>query len=271
MKKTKQLDYSKEHKQYLRTQKLKSVFVRVVQVLILVLFVGAWELAASLEWIDTFITSSPSRILSTIAELYSSGALFTHMGISLLETVLGFTIATLAGTLIAIIFWWNDTLRKILDPYIVVLNCLPKIALGPLIIIWIGAGLQSTVLICILILIIITVISMVNAFNECDQEKILLMRSMGANKWQILTRLILPNSIPNFISMLKINVGMSWVGTIIGEYIVSKNGLGYLIIYGSSVFKLDLVMTSIVLLCVLASLMYVIVAYIEKFIKKKRH
>ena len=192
------------------------------------------------------------------------------MGITLYETVLGFIIATVLGTLIAIVLWWSDTLRRILDPYIVVLNSLPKIALGPLIIIWVGAGIQSIVTICVLILIIVTIISMLNTFRECDEEKILLMRSMGANKFQILWKLILPASIPGFVSVLKINVGMSWVGSIIGEYLVSSAGLGYLIVYGSQVFKLDLVMASTILLCVLASLMYLVVALIEKLITKHR-
>ena len=270
MKKNKIESYSQEHRKYLQGIKSKHIYVRVAQVGLLFFCIGFWELSAQLGWIDTFITSSPSRIATTIASLYSSGQLFTHVGVTLLETVLGFAIATVIGTLIAMLFWWNDTIRKILDPYIVVLNCLPKIALGPLIIIWIGAGLQSTVLICVLILIIITIISMVNAFSECDKDKILLMQSMGASKWQILTKLILPHSIPSFISMLKINVGMSWVGTIIGEYIVSDAGLGHLIIYGSSVFRLDLVMSSIVLLCFLACIMYFFVASIEKLIRKKR-
>jgi len=189
----------------------------------------------------------------------------------LYETLLGFVISTVLGVLIAIILWWSETLRKILDPYIVVLNSLPKIALGPIVIIWFGAGMQSIIVICILITIIITIISMLNAFRSCDKDKILLMQSMGANKFQILYKLILPASVPQFISVLKISIGMSWVGSIMGEYLISSAGLGYLIVYGSQVFKLDLVMASTLLLCILASLMYVIVNYIEKLVNKKRN
>ena len=142
--------------------------------------------------------------------------------------------------------------------------------LGPVVIIWFGAGMQSIIVICVLITIIIAVISMLNAFRECDQDKILLMRSMGANKFQILTKLVLPASLPQFVSVLKISVGMSWVGSIMGEYLISSAGLGYLIVYGSQVFRLDLVMASTLILCILAGIMYLAVALLEKYVNKKR-
>lgn len=215
--------------------------------------------------------SSPSKILSQIVILFNNGTLFYHIGVTLNEAIIGFLIATLGGTLIAIILWWNETIRKILDPYIVVLNSLPKIALGPILIIWIGAGTGAIVAMDVLIMIVITILSMLNAFNSCDENKILLLKSMGANKFQILFKLILPNSLVEFISVLKINVGLTWVGTIMGEYLVSRAGLGYLIVYGGQVFKLDLVMASTVILCILAALMYFLVVLIEKIVKKKRN
>lgn len=266
----KNLQFSKEHAKFLHKLKKDKAIILSTQIFILVAFLAIWEGLGQLGLINTFITSSPSRIWNTFVALLQSGDLWYHMGITLYETLIGFVIATFLGTIIAIALWWSEKLRKILDPYIVVLNSLPKIALGPLIIIWVGAGLQSIITICVLVLIIITIISMLNAFNECDKDKILLMKSMGANKWQILTKLVLPNALPQFVSILKINVGMSWVGTIIGEYLVSSAGLGYLIVYGSQVFQLDLVMCSIVLLCILASLMYFIVSLIEKKIVKSR-
>ncbi len=266
----KKINYSQEHSKFLARHRNKKIFILSTQIGILVLFLGLWELLAQLNLINTLILSSPSRILSTIGNLYQSGDLFYHIGITLYETVLGFAISTILGCLIAILLWWSETLRKILDPYIVVLNSLPKIALGPIIIIWFGAGMQSIIVICVLITIIITIISMLNAFRECDKDKILLMQSMGANKFQILTKLILPASLPQFVSVLKISIGMSWVGSIIGEYLVSSAGLGYLIVYGSQVFQLDLVMASTLILCILASVMYLGVAYLEKYVNKKR-
>ena len=185
------------------------------------------------------------------------------------ETVAGFLIATVVGSGVAVLLWWSTTLRDVTEPYLIVLNSLPKIALGPIIIIWCGAGTSAIIFMAVLISVIITVMSMLNAFLSVEEEKILLLRSMGANKRIILQKLILPASIPAFMSVLKINVGMAWVGSIMGEYLVSKAGLGYLIVYGGTVFKLDLVMSATVVLCVLAGLMYFLVSFAEKKVCKK--
>ena len=182
-----------------------------------------------------------------------------------------FIAASLLGILIAVLLWRFVKLRRVLEPYIVVLNALPKIALGPIIIIWVGAGAQAIIVMTVLICIIVTVISVLNGFMAVDEGKILLMRSMGATKLQILTKLILPANVPALVNMLKINVGLAWVGTIMGEYLVSTAGLGYLIIYGSQVFKMDLVMASTVILCILATVMYLGVAAIERVTKKRYH
>lgn len=262
-------NYSKEHLRYLKKIKNKKTIVLSSQLGLLILFLLLWEFLAQIGAINSFITSSPSKIVNTIGELWASGDLLKHMGVTLLETIAGFFIASILGTLIAILLWWSEMLRKILEPYIIILNSLPKIALGPLIIIWVGSGTNAIIAICVLICIIITIITMLNSFLSCDEDKILLMKSMGANKFTILTKLVLPYSVPNFISMLKINVGMSWVGSIMGEYLSSSAGLGYLIVYGSQVFRLDLVMTSTVLLCILAGLMYFAVALLEKYYNKK--
>lgn len=260
---------SKEYKLYLKKERTKKILIVSAQISILIIFFGLWELLAYFQIVDTFIVSSPSRIIKTIGELYVSGSLFTHIFTTLGEAIIGFLIATIGGSLIAILLWWNETLRRILDPYIVVLNSLPKIALGPLIIIWVGVGASAIVTMDILIMIIITIISMLNAFNQVENSKIMLLKSMSATKFQILVKLIIPSSLSEFISLLKINVGLTWVGTIMGEYLVSKAGLGYLIIYGSQIFNIDLVMTSTIILCILAALMYFIVAYIEKKVSKK--
>lgn len=261
--------YSKEYQNFLRKKKQKSIVILIIQIGILVFFIGLWELLARLNAIDTFILSCPSNIVKVVINLAKDGTLLYHMWTTLYEALLGFLIATVIGTLVAILLWWNDTIYKILDPYIVVLNSLPKIALGPVLIIWIGVGTKSIVAMDVLIMVVITTLSMLNAFRACDQNKIMLLKSMGASKFQILTKLILPNSLCDFISVLKINVGLTWVGTIMGEYLVSKAGLGYLIVYGGQIFNLDLVMASTVLLCLMAGLMYFIVAFIEKRVNKK--
>lgn len=263
--KTKQLvNFSEAHKKYIKSLKKDKTIVIFLQIFCLVILLGLWELFAAVGVIDPFFFSSPSRIVTTLITLFGDSAIWMHMGISLLETVLGFIIATLLGGLIAILLWWSARARKVAQPYLIVLNSLPKIALGPIIIFWVGSGFSATIVMCVLICIVITIISLLNAFTSCDQDKILLMQSMHASKFQILRKLILPSAIPEFISVLKINVGMSWVGTVMGEYLSSSAGLGYLINYGKSMLNLDLVMTSIFLLCILAGAMYGIVSLFEK-------
>jgi NitT/TauT family transport system permease protein len=264
-------DISKDYRKYLRKKNINKAIVVIVQLGILILFVALWEILARTGAIDTFIFSCPSRIISTIKDLYLSGSLFLHIGTTLKEAIIGFLIATLGGYIIAILLWSNDFFRKVLDPYIVVLNSLPKIALGPIIIIWVGVGTSAIITMDILIMIVISIITMLNAFRQIDDSKIMLLRSMGANNFQILFKLIIPNALPEFISLLKINVGLTWVGTIMGEYLVSRAGLGYLIIYGSQIFNLDLVMAGTILLCILATLMYFIVGFIEKMINKRHN
>lgn len=267
MKKQK-INYSKARKQYLKNLKKDSFIIVFSRILLFFLFLGIWQLFSDTEIIDPFFFSSPSRIALTLADLISKNNFWIHVWTSLYETILGFILATFIGFVIAVLLWWNERLRKILEPYLIILNSLPKIALGPMIIFWVGSGTGATIVMCILICVVITTISMLNAFISCDSDKILLMKSMHANKFQIFFKLILPNSLPEFTSVLKINVGMSWVGTIMGEYLSSKAGLGYLINYGSQILKLDIVMTSITVLCVLAGGMYALVSLLEKKYKK---
>lgn len=265
------INYSKEYRKYLTKLKIKKICILLAQIMLFVVAVSVWELLAKYEIIDTFITSCPSKIWFTISKSIQDGTLFYHSWVSMSETIIAFLIATILGTVIAIILWWNETIRRILEPYIVVLNSLPKIALGPIIIVWFGVGTQAIIVMAILIMIVITIISMLNAFLSCEPNKILLLKSIGANKFQILYKLIIPASIPEFISVLKINVGLAWVGTIMGEYLVSRAGLGYQINYGSQVLDLSLVMANTVVLCVLATVMYLAVAMIEKYIRKKHN
>ncbi|MBR3685470.1 MAG: ABC transporter permease subunit, partial [Clostridia bacterium] len=168
-----------------------------MQLGILILTFGIWELSATLEWSDPFITSSPSRIVLAIVDLYRTGDLWLHMGATLYETVLSFLLATIIGVAVAIMLWWSELLTSILEPYLIVLNSLPKIALGPLIIIWVGAGRSAIITMALLISVIITIISAHTGFVSVDKEKVELLKAMGANKFQILYKLILPANIPN--------------------------------------------------------------------------
>lgn len=256
-----------ERQKYLRNIKTKKISIIAIRIAILLTFMLAWEIFSACGIIDPFFFSSPSRIIKLFIEM-DKKELFLHIGTTVFECLCAFIVSVSLGFVLAVIMWWSDFLRKILDPYIVVLNSLPKIALGPLIIIWVGVGQKAIVTMGILICIIVTLVTILSGFISTDSDKIFLLKSMGATKIQILTKLVIPSSLPEFISALKVTIGMAWVGTIMGEYLVSGAGLGYLIIYGGAVFKLDLVMMSTLILCLLAGGMYAIVALIEKkFIK----
>ena len=261
---------STAHKIFVRKEKRKTFFVHFTQIVLLVAIIGLWELIAYKNWVDPFIISSPSRIIKQTQILIESGSFMLHVSTTLTETIYAFLLSTLIGFVIAILLFSATFARRVFEPYLVILNSLPKIALGPLIIIWVGVGIKAIVTMGILICVVITTINLLNSYLEVPQEKIMLLRSMGANKLQIMKHLILPATLPAFMATLKINLGMAWVGVIMGEYLSSKAGLGYLLVYGGQIFKLDLVMTAIIILCILSGLMYAILSILEKIILKKR-
>ena len=264
MNKAEEKNISKEHEIYLKSVKASKRKIIISRILILVIFIGLWQIAADLKWIDPFLISSPSRVIKSFISLYEDGNLLNHILVTCYETIIGFTLGTVLGGIIAVILWWCPFVSKILDPYLVVLNALPKVALAPIIIFWIGNGKPAIIVITLLISIVTTIISILTGFNEIEDEKIMLMKTFGASKIQMLKFLVFPYSIPVFISALKINVGLSWVGVIMGEFLVAKEGLGFLIIYGGQVAQLDMVMMSIVILSIVAFLMYEIVAVVQK-------
>ena len=260
---------SKEHELYLKKVKREKWKIALLRISILVIFIGVWEVAAHMKWIDPFLTSSPSRIVNSIVDFVKGGTLMTHVWVTCYETILGFTLGTILGVLISVMLWSSKTISKVLDPYLVVLNALPKVALAPIIIFWVGNGVSAIIVITLLISIVTTIISISTGFNEVDSGKLLLMKTFGASKIQILTHLIFPSSIPTIISSLKINVGLSWVGVIMGEFLVAREGLGFLIVYGGQIAQLDMVMMSIVILSIIAFLMYGMVALLEMKIVNK--
>lgn len=259
--------YSREHKQFLKKIKREKLIVRSIQILILLLFLFLWQLAASKGWINSFITSSPKEVINTLIKL-SNDNLFEHIWVTIYETFISFSLGTIIGIFIATILWWNHYLFKIFDPYLTILNSLPKVALGPIIIIWCGSGIKSIIIMALLISVIITIINISVCFNSVDSNKIKLLKSFQATKNQLFFKLIFPSSITSIVSSLKINISMSLIGVIMGEFLVSKKGIGYLILYGSQIFNLNLVMTGIIVLCIVAALMYYIVLYLEKKLNK---
>ena len=256
--------YSKEHKEYIDKIKRKKRIIVFFRCFILILFLIIWELLARTEVINTFLSSSPSMVVETTIGLFASGNLWRHILITLVEVLVSFFIAFVIGMGVASLLWSSEMLSKILDPYLTVLNSLPKVALGPLIIIWFGASVRSIIVMSLMINIFVTIINIYLGFAMTNEEYIKLLKTMGASKIQIFTKVILPANRKNIINALKINISMSLIGVIMGELLVSKEGLGYLIMYGSQVFNINLVITSVVILGILSYLLYIIVDKIEK-------
>ncbi|HHZ18163.1 MAG TPA: ABC transporter permease [Acholeplasmataceae bacterium] len=255
------------HKLARRRARIKLI---LAQILFFIAIIAIWEAATRFRVIDEFLFSKPSAIAELLWKYTKSKEIFTHIYISLLETVLGVIIGSVAGVLIAVLLWSSRTLTKLLEPFLVILNALPKTALAPIMIIWAGTGVTGIVVVAISILLIITILSTYNYFMNVDPEKVQMMRSFNANKYQIFTKLVFPANLVNIISVVKINIGMAWVGVIVGEFLVSRRGIGNLIMYGGQIFRFDMVMMGVIVLSMFAYLMYEIVNIIEKILIKKR-
>ena len=255
--------------EYLKKIKRKNTYVRLSQVLIGVLFLVVWELSSRFNLINSFIFSSPTKILITIFDLYKNNNLFNNIFVTLMELFVSFSLGSILGFIIAIIFYQFDILKRIFDPYLTLLNSLPKVALGPLLIIWIGANYKSIIVMSLLINLIVSIIGFYNGFINTDEYRIRLLKSFGANRRQILFNLVIPASMENIFSTLKLNISMSLIGVIMGEFLSSKAGIGYLILYGTQVFNLNLVMAGIFLLLILSYLLYLILNTLEVRMLKK--
>ncbi|ASW42516.1 ABC transporter permease [Clostridium isatidis] len=259
---------SKEHEEYIKKIKRNKLKVTIFRIAILAIFIILWEFLTKYKVIDPFLTSSPSRMIKSLLGFIENGTIFKHIFVTCYETIIGFTLGTVLGTIIAIILWYSPFTAKVLDPYLVVLNALPKVALAPIIIFWVGNGIGAIVVITLLISVVTTIITVLTGFNEVDKGKLKLMETLRANKFQTLRYLVFPANIQVLVSALKINVGLSWVGVIMGEFLVAREGLGFLIIYGGQISQLDMVMMSIVILSLIAYLMYIGVSKAEAFFKK---
>ena len=259
---------SKDRQDYLNSVRTYKFKIKFTQISILVLFLILWELLAHFNVIDSFITSKPSEIFSTFVDMISEGLLM-HIGVTCLETIIGFILGTVIGTVLASLLWWSPFFSQVLSPYLVILNSLPKVALGPIIIIWVGAGTSAIITMALAISLIVTIMEMLNGFTSTDENLIKMIKTLGANKLQTFCKIVFPANIPTLLSAFKVNIGLCMVGVITGEFLVSKAGLGYLIVYGGQVFKLDLVMTSVIILAIVASLMYHSILFIGKLITKK--
>ncbi len=258
-------EISEDRRKYLFQKKRKKYIILATQIISLIAFLSLWEILGNAGIIDSFLMSQPSRIVKTFLNM-SSNNLLMHLSVTCLETTIGFLLGTMIGTIIACILWWSDFVSKVSEPFLVILNSLPKVALGPIIIIWVGAGTPAIITMALAISLIVTILEMLNGFKATDENIIKMANTFRASKWQIFSKIIFPSNISTLISSLKVNIGLSLVGVISGEFLVSKAGLGYLIVYGGQVFKLDLVMTSVIILGIVAAVMYECVVLLEKLI-----
>ncbi|MDU0200107.1 MULTISPECIES: ABC transporter permease [Paenibacillus] len=258
------------HERFAQAKKRETKQVRLVQLIILLVFFALWEVAARLKWIDVLLFSYPTKVFKLLWDKLLDGSLLPHVGVTVVETIIGFVLGTLFGTALAVIIWWSPFLSRVLDPYIVVLNSMPKVALGPLFIVGLGPGLLSIIATTLSITVIITTLVVYGSFKEVDQNYVKVVSLFGGTKRKVFQKVILPASFPAIVSTLKVNVGLAWIGVIVGEFLVSQMGLGYLIIYGFQVFNFTLVISTLFVIAIVATFMYQIVSNLEKRLTKHR-
>ena len=255
---------------YIRDHHRHHHLITTFRILIFAVFLIIWEAAGRFGLIDTFFFSSPSMVASYFIQMLTDGSFFTHTGITLMETLISFLLITLISMFAATLLWYSKTLSEILEPYLVVLNSLPKSALAPLFIVWLGTGTNTIIVAGISVAIFGSVISLYTGFKHTDPEKLKLIFTLGGKPMDAFFKVVLPASIPIILSNMKVNIGLALVGVIIGEFLAARRGLGYLIIYGSQVFKLNMVITSIIILCMIAMGLYQGIQYLEHLYKKKK-
>ena len=254
---------------YIKKHKRHHHFVTIMRFLVLFLFLFIWETAARLSLIDSFFFSSPSMVISYFLKMVKDGSFFSNTGITLLETLLSFLLVTVISLVVATLLWYSKTLSEILEPYLVILNSLPKSALAPLFIVWLGTGTDTIIVAGISVAVFGSIISLYTSFKHVDEEKLKLIYTLGGNRLTALKKVVLPASVPAILSNMKVNIGLALVGVIIGEFLAARRGLGYLIIYGTQVFQLNMVITSIIILCIIAMILYQCIQFAEHCYKKK--
>lgn len=254
---------------FLKQRRLRRMSILFLRFLILVLFLGLWEYTAAKGIIDSFIFSSPSRIALCFLEMVRDGSIFLHIGITLYETIVSFLLVTLLSVLCAVLLWCSKSLSEVLEPYLVVLNSLPKSALAPLLIVWLGATPKTIIVAGMSVAIFGSILNLYTSFISTDPEQIKLIYTLHGSRRHALTKVVLPGSVPAVVSNMKVNIGLCLVGVVIGEFLAARNGLGYLIIYSSQVFKMNWLLMSILLLCMMAMLLYALISLVEKICMRR--
>ena len=238
--------------------------VVIIRTMLLVLLLALWELAADFGWINSFIFSSPSMIAGCLLDMAKDGSLFIHTGVTLLETVVSFGLVVAVGLAVALLLWCSRSLSEVLEPFLVMLNSLPKSALAPLLIVWLGNNMRTIIVAAISVALFGSILTLHTGFSQMDGEQVKLIYSLGGGRKDVLLKVMLPGSLTLIISNMKVNIGLCLVGVIIGEFLSARAGLGYLITYGSQVFAMTMVVTAIVVLLLMSVVLYQAIAVIEK-------
>jgi NitT/TauT family transport system permease protein len=264
---------SAPYRAWLRRERRGRLAVRAAQVAILVVSLVLWEVLPKAQIINPFLTSYPSALWPTFLDLLKATpqqpGILAHTWATVLATVIGFTMAMLLGLIVAAALWWWGGLYRVLDPYLVVANAMPKTAFVPIFYLWLGATL-SIYGMSLAISLFITILMIYSGFQGTDANKVKLAQTFGASKGQILTKVVLPGSVPTLIAALKVNAGLSLVGVVVGEFQSANLGLGYLIQYGSQIFRMNIVMTAITILAIVSSLMYLAISALESAVMRRR-
>lgn len=266
-------DISPQYRAWLRRERRARLTVRGTQLGLLAIFLVLWEILPRAEIVNPLFTSYPSALWPTFLDLLKDTPqqpnILAHTWATVVATVIGFSAAMAIGILVAAALWWWHGLYKVLDPYLVVANAMPKTAFVPIFYIWLGATL-SIYAMSLAISLFITILVIYNGFQNIDPNKIKLAQTFGATRRQILTKVVLPGSVPTLIAALKVNAGLSLVGVVVGEFQSANLGLGYLIQYGSQIFKLNIVMTAVTVLAAVSSLMYLAISWLESAVMRRR-
>ena len=261
--------FSDGQKAYLHGIKMQKLFIIWSRLLIFAGFLILWQLAADFGWIDDFYFSSPIAIGTLFINDITNMSLLQHIGITLMESSVSFLLIIAFSLLIATLFWFYPVLGKMFEPFLIVLNSLPKSALAPLIIVWLGTGYKTIILCGISVGIFGCILNLYQTFQQTDPERLKLIETLGGTRMQAFTKVVFPGNLPAFISIAKVNIGLALVGVIIGEFLAGRRGLGYLIIYSSQTFRLDSVVLSIIILCAISMIIYWGLNVLERKITEK--
>jgi NitT/TauT family transport system permease protein len=242
--------------------------ILTTQIGILIAFISLWEVAARSGWISSFFWSQPSAIWKTLQIFFTEGDAWTDISYTFRSTILGFTIGTIAGSLIGLSFWWSRNYAAIVQPYIICFESLPKLALAPLIILVFGLGLTSKVAIATALTVVVSTLTTYAGVKALDPDGEKLFYSLGATRWQVFCKLVVPFCIPWTISVLRVNIGLALTGAIVGEFIASQHGLGRAILYAGQTYDIALVWVAVLVLSTLAIVMYAAVSWLEILLRK---